>query len=103
MELLAAIEGLRSIKPQYYPTEIYLYTDSQYVVKGLTEWLTSWKKRGWKSATKSPIKNKELWMELDSIHSNFSNIRVVWVKGHSNSFGNNKADSLANYAMDMNS
>jgi len=96
MELTATIEALKAIVK---PHNIALYTDSQYVKNGITSWIFNWKKNGWKTAAKKEVKNKELWIELDSlikIHS----ISWDWVKGHSGHPENERADLLANIAIE---
>ena len=92
MELLAAIEAIRSIKE---PCEIELTTDSQYVRKGITEWIAGWKRRGWMTAAKKPVKNKDLWLALDEEVASHS-VEWHWVKGHSGHRENEIADELAN-------
>ena len=96
MELMAAIEGLKSLKR---PSEVVLYTDSRYVMDGITSWLANWKKRGWKTAAKKPVKNQDLWQALDEEAARHE-IRWVWVKGHSGHDGNEEADRLANLGID---
>lgn len=96
MELMAAIEGLKALKD---PCQIQLYTDSKYVLKGLTEWMPDWKKRNWKTAAKKPVKNVDLWKALDSQAARHQ-IDWHWVKGHSGDPGNEKADELANMGID---
>ncbi len=96
MELTAAIEGLRALKR---PCEVVLTTDSQYVRKGITEWMVNWKKRNWKTAAKAPVKNADLWRELDSLNSQHQ-IDWQWVKGHSGHRENEIADALANRGID---
>ena len=96
MELTAAIEGLRALKR---PSEVVLYTDSKYVMDGITSWLANWKARGWKTAAKKPVKNQDLWQALDAETARH-NIRWVWVKGHSGHDGNEEADRLANVGID---
>ena len=96
MELTAAIKALEALTR---PCEITLITDSQYVRQGITEWLDGWKKRGWKTAAKKPVKNKDLWQRLDEA-VNKHHIEWQWVKGHSGDEGNERADALANRAMD---
>lgn len=91
MELRAVIEGLRALTR---PCRIELYTDSQYVMKGVTEWLAGWKARGWKSAAKQPVKNQDLWMELDQELPRHT-INWHWVRGHSGHPENERADTLA--------
>lgn len=96
MELMAAIEALSNLKRH---CELILYTDSQYVRKGITEWIDNWKKRGWKTAAKKPVKNADLWQKLDQAAS-LHKIEWVWVKGHSGNEGNEMADQLANRGID---
>ena len=92
MELTAVIEALSALKR---PCRIVLHTDSQYVQKGITEWITGWKARGWKTAAKEPVKNVDLWRKLDEVVRDHE-IRWVWVKGHAGHDGNERADALAN-------
>ena len=92
MELTAVIEALSALKRS---SDVDLYTDSQYVQKGITEWLRSWKARGWKTASKEPVKNADLWRKLDEISSQHQ-VRWHWVRGHSGHDGNERADALAN-------
>ncbi|MEE9326450.1 MAG: ribonuclease HI [Cocleimonas sp.] len=96
MELMAAIRSLEILSRECL---IVLTTDSQYVRQGITEWMEGWKKRGWKTAAKKPVKNKDLWQRLDKAVQEHS-IEWKWVKGHSGDAGNERADELANYAMD---
>ncbi|MGR0277487.1 ribonuclease HI [Marinomonas dokdonensis] len=96
MELLGAIEGLRALKE---PCQVTLYTDSSYVQKGITEWLAGWKKKGWKTASKQPVKNKDLWQALDEQCQNHE-VTWKWVKGHAGIEGNEIADQLANQGID---
>ncbi len=93
MELMAAIQALRAIKPDY-SGKITLWTDSTYVLKGITEWIHGWKARGWKKSDKKPVLNKDLWQELD-IENNKRDIHWKWVKGHAGEEGNERADELA--------
>ena len=96
MELTAVIESLKNLKK---PCELIITTDSKYVKNGITEWIHNWKKNGWRTAAKKEVKNKELWIELDSliqIHS----ISWDWVKGHSGHPENDRADLLANVAIE---
>ena len=95
MELKATIEALKAIK---HPSKIKLYTDSQYVKNGITEWIINWKKNGWKTANKKKVSNKELWIELDE-NVSFHNVEWFWVKGHSGNHYNEIADKLAVNAM----
>ena len=92
MELTAVIESLKSIKRKY---PLIITTDSSYVKDGITDWIQSWKKNNWKTTSKKPVKNKELWLKLDDLSSKHA-IDWKWVKGHSGHPGNEKADSLAN-------
>ncbi|HAW44996.1 MAG TPA: ribonuclease HI [Sutterella sp.] len=92
MELKAVIEALKAIKR---PVPIRMVLDSQYVKNGLEEWLANWKQNGWRTAAKKPVKNVDLWQELDSLMPRFE-IEFVWVKGHAGNPGNEKADELAN-------
>jgi len=97
MELMAAIRSLELLSRE---CSIVLTTDSQYVRQGITEWMEGWKKRGWKTAARKPVKNKDLWERLDKAVQEH-NVDWQWVKGHSGHEGNERADDLANYAMDM--
>ena len=96
MELSAVIQGLRALKR---PCRVELNTDSKYVLQGITEWLPGWKKNGWKTAAKKPVKNSELWRQLDA-ETERHQIDWRWVKGHSGVAGNEIADQLANQAID---
>ena len=96
MELTAAIMALKEIKE---PCEIILYTDSKYVLQGIEERIHNWKKRGWRGANKKPVKNIDLWKELDELRDKH-NIKWNWVKGHSGDPGNETADMLANRGID---
>ncbi len=96
MELLAAIEGLTALKESCH---VIITTDSQYVRKGITEWLTGWKRNGWRTAAKTPVKNADLWQQLDTLNQQH-NVEWRWVKGHSGHRENEIADSLANRAID---
>ena len=100
MELTAAVEALKMLKE---PCEVILTTDSNYVKNGISDWIFNWKKNGWKTASKKPVKNKELWQKLDSLSKNHS-IQWKWVKGHSGHPENERCDELANEAiLEMNS
>lgn len=92
MELLAVIRALESLKRRCV---VKLHTDSQYVQKGISEWIINWKKRGWKTADKKPVKNEDLWRELDLLAVQHD-IVWIWVKGHAGHEGNERADQLAN-------
>ncbi|WP_022977080.1 ribonuclease HI [Nevskia ramosa] len=97
MELMAAISALESLREACTVT---LHTDSKYVLQGLTEWLPSWKKRGWKTADKKPVKNQDLWQRLDVAAARHQ-IDWRWVKGHSGDAGNENADRLANKGLEL--
>lgn len=92
MELMAAIQGLTALKR---PAKVVLTTDSEYVMKGIREWLPNWKKRGWKTAAKQPVKNADLWQQLDALAAQHE-IEWRWVRGHSGHAENEIADELAN-------
>ena len=95
MELMAAIQALETLKRG---VEADLYTDSTYVQKGITEWIHSWKKRGWKTAAKKPVKNRDLWEQLEAQTARHA-VDWQWVKGHSGHPDNERADALANLGM----
>lgn len=97
MELMAVIKALEAI--ELAGIDINLYTDSKYVIQGINEWIKSWKLKSWKTASKKPVKNVELWKRLDELNKKY-HISWHWVKGHSGDEGNELADSLANQAMD---
>ena len=92
MELVAVIEALATLKRR---CPVVLHTDSQYVQKGITEWIHNWKRRGWKTAAKEPVKNADLWRRLDEAAA-AHDIEWRWVKGHAGDPGNERADALAN-------
>lgn len=92
MELTAVIEALKSLKRN---SQVCIHTDSQYVLKGITEWLPNWKRRGWRTSTNSPVKNVDLWQRLDELVVQHE-VRWLWVKGHNGHPGNERADALAN-------
>lgn len=92
MELTAVIRALQALKRA---CNVRIYTDSVYVQKGMTEWLKSWKARGWRTADKKPVKNDDLWQELDTLAQQHQ-IEWLWVKGHAGDEGNERADALAN-------
>ena len=96
MELLAAIKSLEALKRKCI---VDLTTDSEYVRQGITTWIHNWKQRGWKTASKQPVKNQDLWKHLDELTSKFD-IRWHWVKGHSGHRENERVDSLANRGID---
>ena len=92
MELTAAIEGLKQLKQA---CKVTIYTDSKYVMQGMEEWLAGWKARGWKTASKAPVKNVDLWQQLDDLVGQHE-VTWQWVKGHAEDEGNERADELAN-------
>lgn len=92
MELTAVIRALEAIKR---PCQIKIYTDSSYVQKGITEWIVGWKQRQWRTADKKPVKNEDLWKQLDALVQAHQ-IEWIWVKGHAGNVGNERADALAN-------
>lgn len=92
MELMAAIMALEALKMS---STVELHSDSKYLLQGITEWMQNWKKKGWKTAAKKPVKNVDLWQRLDLLVAKHQ-ISWVWVKGHSGNLGNEKADELAN-------
>lgn len=92
MELTAVIRGLQALKRR---CKVELHTDSKYVQQGITEWIHSWKKRGWRTADKKPVKNEDLWKTLDELAQQHD-IDWRWVKGHAGHDGNERADELAN-------
>ena len=96
MELLAAIKGLEALQQSCV---VELTTDSEYLRRGMTEWLQKWKKNNWKTADKKPVKNQELWQQLDALAQQHQ-ITWHWIKGHSNHPENDHADLLANQAID---
>tara|TARA_R110002096_G_scaffold177415_1_gene353921 strand:- start:291 stop:734 length:444 start_codon:yes stop_codon:yes gene_type:complete len=96
MELTAVIEGLRALSRG---CEVELNTDSKYVLQGINEWIVNWKRNGWKTAAKQPVKNYDLWQQLDEEVARHK-IKWKWVKGHSGNAGNDLADQLANDAID---
>lgn len=96
MELTAAIEALKALSE---PCRVSLTTDSTYVKDGITQWLVNWKRNGWKTAAKKPVKNQDLWQALD-LETARHEIEWCWVKGHSGHIENERADRLANQGMD---
>ena len=98
MELTAVIEALASLKRT---CEVTIYTDSEYVRKGITEWMPGWKKRDWKTADKKPVKNVDLWQRLDALRL-LHTVHWRWVKGHAGDPGNERADALANRGCALN-
>ncbi|MBX3388799.1 MAG: ribonuclease HI [Phycisphaeraceae bacterium] len=91
MELMAVIRGLEALKS---PSLVDLYSDSQYVLNGLKEWMASWKKRGWRTADKKPVKNIDLWQELDALQATHQ-LRFHWIRGHNEHPENERCDQLA--------
>ncbi|MGE0559247.1 MAG: ribonuclease HI [Burkholderiales bacterium] len=96
MELIAVIRALEALKRA---SKVRLHTDSKYVQQGISEWIHSWKKRGWKTADKKPVKNEDLWRRLDELAAQHD-IEWLWVKGHAGHDGNERADALANLGVD---
>ena len=94
MELMAVIQALSALK---YPCRVEIHLDSEYVRKGITEWVAGWKAKGWRTASKQPVKNADLWQRLDLlVQSGGHELSWHWVKGHAGHAGNEKADDLAN-------
>ncbi len=91
MEMMAVIQALKSLKRR---SHIHIYTDSKYVMDGITQWLEGWKARNWKTAGKKPVKNQDLWQEIDLL-TNQHDIEYFWVKGHAGHPENERADELA--------
>ncbi|TFY99309.1 ribonuclease HI [Ramlibacter henchirensis] len=99
MELMAVIQALSALKR---PCAVTLYLDSQYVLKGITEWLPGWKAKGWRTAGKTPVKNAELWKRLDDLVQQSGHvIDWRWVRGHNGDPGNERADALANMGVEL--
>lgn len=96
MELTAVIRALEALKGQ---TTAHVHTDSQYVQKGISEWIHNWKRNGWRTADKKPVKNADLWQVLDDLAKGHQ-IKWIWVKGHAGHAGNERADTLANRGID---
>lgn len=97
MELMAAIQGLEQLKKK--PVRVTLTTDSQYVRQGITQWIAGWKRNGWMTSQKKPVKNKELWQRLDAVVAEHQ-VEWLWVKGHSGHRENEMVDQAANDAID---
>ncbi len=97
MELMAAIEALGGLKE---PCQVTLYTDSRYVRDGITQWLPDWRRRGWLTRAKKPVKNQDLWMRLDDLVQRHE-VDWRWVKGHAGDPGNERADALANLGLEQ--
>ena len=106
MELLAVISALKAYKEKAaagdqgskIPRQLTVHTDSQYVQKGITEWITKWKKNSWKTSDKKPVKNQDLWLELDALNSELS-VSWEWVRGHAGDFYNERCDSMTQKAI----
>jgi ribonuclease HI len=99
MEIMAVIEALSALKR---PCQVTLHLDSEYVLKGITEWIHGWKARGWRTAAKAPVKNVDLWQRLDAmVSSSGHQIDWRWVRGHAGDPGNERADALANKGVEM--
>ena len=99
MELMAVIQALQALKR---PCAVTLHVDSQYVLKGMTEWLAGWKAKGWRTSTKQPVKNQELWQALDALVNGAGHeIQWRWVRGHDGDPGNERADLLANRGVEV--
>ena len=96
MELTAVIRALEALKR---PTAAHIHTDSQYVQKGISQWIHNWKRNGWRTADKKPVKNAELWQRLDELTKTHE-LKWLWVKGHAGHPGNERADALANRGID---
>jgi len=96
MELTAVIRALEALAPG---SQVRVYTDSQYVQKGISEWIHAWKRRGWRTAGKEPVKNQDLWMRLDEL-ARAHEVEWFWVKGHAGHPENERADALANLGID---
>jgi len=97
MELMAVIQALKALKRT---CRVVIHTDSQYVQKGMTEWLSGWKQRGWRTAARKPVKNSDLWQELDVLVQEHD-VSWRWVRGHTGDPGNERADALANRGVDQ--
>jgi ribonuclease HI len=98
MELTAVIEALRKLKTMDTPKQVTVYTDSQYVQKGISEWIKTWKKNSWRTSDKKPVKNQELWVELDTLAGEFMVI-WQWVKGHAGNKYNELCDQMTQEAI----
>ena len=96
MELMAAIQALEALKR---PCSVRMVTDSQYVMKGVNEWMANWKRRNWKTASRKPVQNRDLWQRLDAALERHR-VEWQWVRGHTGHDGNERADELANRAID---
>jgi ribonuclease HI len=96
MELTAAIEALKALNGS---RDVILHTDSKYVMDGIEQWLPAWKNRGWKTAARKPVKNQDLWQELERLSAQHK-IQWKWIRGHTGNPGNEEADALANRGID---
>lgn len=96
MEMIAAIQGLTALRR---PCRVAVYTDSEYLRRGISEWLPQWKARGWKTSARKPVKNDDLWRQLDDLATRHE-VEWHWVKGHAGHPGNERADALANQGVD---
>jgi ribonuclease HI len=97
MELTGVIEALKALTR---PCNVVIHTDSQYVQKGISEWISGWKRRGWITSDKKPVKNSDLWKELDELAAKHT-VQWKWVRGHNGDPGNERADVLANQGVDL--
>jgi ribonuclease HI len=98
MELMAVIQALNALKR---PCRVEIHLDSEYVRKGITEWIHGWKAKGWRTASKQPVKNADLWQQLDAlVHGGSHDLSWHWVKGHAGHPGNERADALANQGVE---
>ena len=97
MEMMAVIEALGALKR---PVKVKLHTDSQYVIKGISEWIFGWKKNGWRTSAKAPVKNADLWQKLDALRQTHQ-VEWFWVKGHAGHPENERVDALANRGIDQ--
>ncbi len=97
MEIMSVIQALKLLKR---PCKVIVHTDSQYVQKGMSEWVDNWKRRGWRTADKKPVKNADLWQELDRLVQQHD-ISWRWVRGHAGDPGNERADELANQGVEL--
>lgn len=98
MELMGCIKALKWVEEQSDVGRVYLHTDSQYVQLGLTEWIINWRKNGWKNASRKPVVNKELWIQLDALKKKLPIVQFQWVRGHNNNKFNEMADQLCEEA-----
>ena len=99
MELTAVIEGLKKITERHIPVTVY--SDSTYVVNGITSWIDGWKKRGWKTSRGDKVANRELWLELEELLTSFKNVKFQWIQGHNGNEWNEWCDTLAKEAAEL--